>query len=159
MSDIDQGATVYERLAQAEPIDILLVEDDDAEVLLAREAFADYKLGNRLVTLSDGREALAYLHRTGPYAHATLPGLILLDLNLPGIDGRDLLIYLADDPVLRDIPVVVLTGSLAERDILQARRLRATDYLVKPVNFGHIVDIVRRVEHLGFTILRATTPA
>jgi CheY-like chemotaxis protein len=155
----DRGTTVDERMAVAEPIEILLIEDDDAEVLLAREALADYKLSNHLVTISNGREALAYLHRTGPYADATLPGLILLDLNLPGIDGRDLLIYLADDPVLRDIPVVVLTGSLAEADILQARRLRATDYLVKPVNFGHIVDIVRRVEHLGFTVMRAFSPA
>ncbi|GAA1756310.1 response regulator [Luedemannella helvata] len=137
-----------------EPIDILLVEDDPVEVLLAREAFEDFKLRNHVVALGDGRAALAYLNRTGPYRDVRLPGLILLDLNLPGLDGRELLERLAADPVLAAIPVVVLTSSLAERDILRARRLRVTDYMIKPVDFHRIVDVVRHVEQLGFAVLR-----
>ena len=137
-----------------EPIDILLVEDDPADVLLAREAFEDFKLRNHIVVLGDGRAALAYLRRTGPHLDARLPGLILLDLNLPGIDGRELLEHLAADPELAAIPVVVLTSSLAERDILRARQLRVTDYMIKPVDFHRIAEVVRHVEQLGFSVLR-----
>ncbi|GAA1806308.1 response regulator [Luedemannella flava] len=143
-----------EPTSPAHPIDILLVEDDAGEVLLTREAFDEYKLHNRLVVMGDGHAALAYLRRSGPYAGAALPGLILLDLNLPGLDGRDLLDRLAADPVLAEIPVVVLTSSLAERDILRARRLRVTDYIIKPVDFQRIVEVVRHVEELGFAVLR-----
>lgn len=144
-----------DQTAVGQPIDILLVEDDAGEVLLTREAFADYKLGNRLVVLRDGRDALEYLHHSGAHYNATRPGLILLDLNLPGLDGRDLLEHIADDPTLRDIPVVVLTSSIAERDILRARRLRVADYIIKPVDFQRIVEVVRHIEQLGFAVLRA----
>jgi CheY-like chemotaxis protein len=140
-----------DQTAVGKPIDILLVEDDAGEVLLTREAFLDFKLGNRLVVLGDGREAWHYLHE-----NATLPGLILLDLNLPGIDGRDLLEYIADDPTLRHIPVVVLTSSIAERDILRARRLRVADYIIKPVDFQRIVEVVRHIEQLGFSVVRTS---
>jgi CheY-like chemotaxis protein len=140
----------------AEPIDILLIEDDPGDIMLTREAFADHKLRNRLVVYSDGRQALRYLRREGP--DSSLPDLILLDLNLPGLDGRDLLTQLSADPVLSAIPVVVLTNSLAEQDILRARRLRVADYVCKPVDFARLVDVVKHIESLAFTIVRNPTP-
>jgi CheY-like chemotaxis protein len=145
--------------AVAGPIDILLIEDDPGDILLTREAFAEHKVRNRLVVFSDGRQALGYLRREAPYAGATLPDLILLDLNLPGLDGRDLLAELVSDAVPRDIPVVVLTDSLAGPDILRARHLRVADYLSKPVDFHRLVDIVQRIESLAFTIVRVASSA
>jgi CheY-like chemotaxis protein len=142
-----------------EPIDILLIEDDPGDTMLTREAFAEHKLRNRLVVFADGRQALAYLRREGPYADATLPDLILLDLNLPGLDGRDLLAHLAADAVLNDIPVVVLTNSLAERDILRARELRVADYVCKPVDFRRLVEVVKRLDRLAFTVVRIAASA
>ena len=141
------------------PIDILLVEDDPGDVLLTRETFAEHKVRNRLTVCSDGRDALAYLRRQGRYRDAGVPDLILLDLNLPGLDGRDLLVELAGDPLLRDVPVVVLTNSLAERDILRAWQLRVTDYVRKPVDFARLVEVVQRVESLALVVVRVDAPA
>jgi CheY-like chemotaxis protein len=140
--------------AVIQPIDILLIEDDPGDTLLTREAFADHKLRNRLVVYSDGRQALSYLRREGAHVGASLPDLILLDLNLPGLDGRDLLTELSTDTELSGIPVVVLTNSLVERDILRARRLRVADYVVKPVDFQRLVDVVKHIESLAFTVVR-----
>ena len=139
---------------QPDPIEILLVEDDPGDVLLTRAAFDDHKLHNRLAVLSDGREALAYLRRAGRYAAAVLPDLILLDLDLPGLDGRALLTELAADPELRDIPVVVMTGSLAERDILRARRLKVADYVCKPVDFARLLEVVQRLDQFALTVVK-----
>jgi CheY-like chemotaxis protein len=146
---VDSDATVH-------PIGILLIEDDPGDVVLTREAFADHKLRNDLAVLGDGRVALSYLRRRGRYAEVTRPDLILLDLNLPGLDGLDLLAELVADPELRDIPVVVLTNSLAERDILRARRLRVADYVCKPVDFDRLVQVVKRVEHFAFSFVRVS---
>ena len=145
--------------AAPEAIDILLIEDDPGDTLLTREAFADHKLRNRLVVFSHGRRALAYLRRQRPYEDATLPDLILLDLNLPGLDGRELLRILTADPVLGRIPIVVLTNSLAECDILRARQLRVADYVCKPIDFARLVDVVKHVEGLAFTVVRVAAPA
>jgi two-component system response regulator len=139
------------------PIDIMLIEDDPSDVYLTREAFADYKLRNRLIVFGNGRHALDYLRGRGP--DRSLPDLILLDLNLPGLDGRDLLSELAADPLLGAIPVVILTGSHAEADILRARRLRVADFVVKPVDFARLVDVVKRVEGLAFTVVRVPSAA
>lgn len=139
----------------AAPIHILLVEDDPGDVLLTREAFADHKVRNRLTVCTDGRDALAYLGGRGRYAGAPTPDLILLDLNLPGgVDGRDVLTGLARDPALRDIPVVVLTNSLAERDILRARQLSVADYVCKPVDFARLVEVVQLIERLALVVVR-----
>jgi CheY-like chemotaxis protein len=142
--------------ATVDPIGILLIEDDPGDVVLTREAFADHKLRNDLTVLGDGRVALSYLRRQGRYADVALPDLILLDLNLPGLDGLDLLAEVVADPELRDIPVVVLTNSLAERDILRARRLRVADYVCKPVDFDRLVQVVKRVEHFAFSFVRVS---
>lgn len=135
------------------PIDILLIEDDPGDVWLTREAFAEHKLRNRLVVHGDGAEALRYL-RESATTGAALPDLILLDLNLPGLDGRDVLTELTGDPRLSVIPIVVLTNSLAESDILRARRLRVADYVCKPLDFDRLVDVVKAVEGLAFTVVR-----
>jgi CheY-like chemotaxis protein len=140
--------------AVTRPIDILLIEDDPGDIMLTREAFTDHKLRNRLVVFGDGRQALAYLRREGAHADAARPDLILLDLNLPGLDGRDLLTALTTEPALSDIPVVVLTNSLAERDILRARQLQVADYVCKPVDFARLVDVVKRIESLAITVVR-----
>jgi CheY-like chemotaxis protein len=146
--------------AVTEPIEILLIEDDPGDVLLTREALAEHKVRNELVVFADGREALRYLRRVGPYAGARLPDLILLDLNLPGLDGRDLLDELATDPEFAEVAVVVLTNSLAERDILRARQLQVADYVAKPVDFFRLVDVVKRVERFALTVIKipATEP-
>jgi CheY-like chemotaxis protein len=141
------------------PIDIMLIEDDPSDIYLTREAFADYKLRNRLIVFSNGRHALDYLRGRGPYPGGALPDLILLDLNLPGLDGWGLLSELTADPLLSAIPVVILTGSRAEADILRARRLRVADFVVKPVDFARLVDVVKRVEGLAFTVVRVPSAA
>ena len=146
-------------LTATKPIDILLIEDDPGDVLLTREAFADHKLRNPLVVFGNGRQALEYLRGAGPYGDRARPDLILLDLNLPGMDGRTLLVELAGDPVLRSIPVVVLTNSIVERDILRARQMHVADYVVKPVDFARLAQVVRRVESLAFTVVRVPLPA
>jgi CheY-like chemotaxis protein len=145
--------------AMARPIDILLIEDRPGDIVRTRQAFADHKVRNRLVVFDDGRQALAYLRREGPHADAVRPDLILLDRNLldrnlPGADGRRLLTELAADPVARDIPIVVLTDSLAERETLRAQQLQVADYLCRPLDFSRLVDVVKRIESLAITVVR-----
>ena len=108
------------------PIEVLLVEDDPGDVLMTQEAFDEHKVGNRLTVVSDGVEALAYLRREGKYADAARPDLVLLDLNLPRRDGREVLAEIKNDPDLLDIPVVVLTTSQADEDILRSYRCTPT---------------------------------
>jgi CheY-like chemotaxis protein len=136
------------------PIDILLVEDDPGDVLITREALDHSKVTNTLATVGDGVEAIAYLRREGPYAGATRPDLILLDLNLPRRDGREVLEEIKSDPDLRRIPVVVLTTSGAEEDILRSYDLHANAFVTKPVDFERFVDVVRQVDDFFFTVVR-----
>ena len=124
-------------------IEVLLVEDDPGDVLMTQEAFTDHKLRNNLTVVNDGVEALAYLRREGPYAGATRPDLILLDLNLPRKDGREVLAEIKADPELRLIPVVVLTTSGADDDVVGSYRLHANAYVTKPVDFEAFVGVVR----------------
>ena len=135
-------------------VEILLVEDDPGDVLMTREAFAEHKVGNNLTVVSDGAEALAYLRREGGYANAVRPDLILLDLNLPRRDGREVLAEIKTDPELRSIPVVVLTTSKAEEDILRSYDLHANAYVTKPVDFERFVDVVRSIDDFYFTVVR-----
>jgi len=135
------------------PIEVLLVEDDPGDVLMTREAFEEHKVGNRLSVVSDGVEALAYLRRQGPYADAPRPDLVLLDLNLPRRDGREVLAEIKNDPELLDIPVVVLTTSQAEEDVLRAYNLNANCYVTKPVDFDQFMRIVRTIEDFWLTVV------
>ena len=136
------------------PIDILLVEDDPGDVLMTREAFAHHKIRNPLHVAEDGVEALRVLKREEPFESAPRPGLILLDLNLPRKDGRELLGEIKQDPGLRTIPVVVLTTSEAEEDILRSYELHANAYVTKPVDFEKFVEVVRKIDDFWVTVVK-----
>ena len=139
--------------AVIKPVDILLVEDSPTDVLLAQEALEHAKLLNTLHIVSDGVEAMQFLRREGQFADATRPDLILLDLNLPRKDGREVLEEVKNDPELKRIPVVVLTTSKAEEDVLKAYGLHANCYVSKPVDFDQFTNVVRAIENFWFTVV------
>lgn len=143
----------------APPIEILLVEDNPGDVELTREALHDSKVHMNLSVVHDGVEALAFLRREGPYGDAPRPDLILLDLNLPRKDGRTVLGEIKAEPELRQIPVVILTSSQAEQDILRAYALHANCYVTKPVDLDQFITIVRSIEQFWFTIVKLPRPA
>jgi CheY-like chemotaxis protein len=137
-----------------ERIEILLIEDDPGDTLMIREAFQDNKITNNLTSLTDGEQALDYLHRRGEYADAPRPDLILLDLNLPRKDGHEVLAEIKGDDELRVIPVVVLTTSAAEEDILRSYELHANAYVTKPVDFEQFIAIVRQIDEFFVTVVK-----
>ncbi|HYY00092.1 MAG TPA: response regulator [Mycobacterium sp.] len=128
------------------PIEVLLIEDDPGDVLITREAFEHYKIRNTLRVASDGQEGLDYLYRRGSHEGATRPDLILLDLNLPKYDGHQLLERIKSDSDLCHIPVVVLTTSAADEDILRSYRLHANAYVTKPVGFEQFMNVIRQID-------------
>jgi CheY-like chemotaxis protein len=136
------------------PIEVLLVEDDPGDVLMTREAFEEHKMRNTLNVVSDGAEALAYLRREGEYADAAVPDLILLDLNLPRRDGREVLAEIKEDPVLCRIPVVVLTTSQAEEDVLRSYQLHANAYVAKPVDFERFITVVKQIDEFFVSVVK-----
>ncbi len=138
---------------QGRPIEILLVEDSPSDTELTIEALKDGKVTNRLSVVEDGVQAMEFLHRQKTYATAPRPDLILLDLNLPRKDGREVLAELKSDPDLKTIPVVVLTTSSAERDVRQAYTLQANCYITKPVDFKQFLQVVRSIEHFWLTVV------
>ena len=135
-------------------IDILLVEDNAGDARLVREMFQEAKLVNSLNVVGDGVEALACLRREGKYATMKQPDLVLLDLNLPRKDGREVLAEIPKDPDLKRIPVVVLTGSKAEEDILQAYDLDADAYLSKPIDLYQILRLIKAVDALWLAVIK-----
>jgi CheY-like chemotaxis protein len=135
------------------PIEILLVEDDPGDVMLTREAFEHSRLTNRLSTASNGEEALRFLRQEGEFAGSPRPDLILLDLNLPRLDGRELLAIVKSDPALRQIPVVVLTTSQADEDIYRSYDLHANAFVTKPVDFEKLVAVVGQIDTFFFTVV------
>ncbi|MFA3872670.1 response regulator [Streptomyces sp. MMCC 100] len=138
----------------ATPIDVLLVEDDPGDELMTREAFEDNKIGNTLHVVRDGEEALDFLYRRGRHAQAPRPDLILLDLNLPKYDGRQVLEKIKSDQDLSDIPVVVLTTSSAEEDILRSYKLHANAYVTKPVDLDQFIAAVRQIDDFFVQVVR-----
>ena len=137
-----------------QPVHVLLVEDDPGDVLMTKEAFEYYKLRNVLHVVTDGEQALHFLRRTGGYADAPRPGLILLDLNLPRLDGLEVLAELKADPVLKVIPVVILTTSQAEQDILRSYALHANAYVSKPVDFETFMEVIRQIDNFFVTVVK-----
>ncbi len=135
------------------PIDILLVEDSSADVRLTREALKDAKVLNTLHVARDGLAALAFLGQRGQYAGSPRPDLILLDLNLPRKDGREVLAEIKKDPELKRIPVVVLTTSRAEEDVLRSYDLHANAYVTKPVDLGQFLKVVRSLEEFWLAVV------
>jgi CheY-like chemotaxis protein len=138
----------------ARSIEVLLVEDDPGDVLLTKEAFADNKVRNNLHVVSDGEAAIAYLRCEGPHEGAPRPDLVLLDLNLPRKDGREVLREIKADPELRSIPVVVLTTSEADEDILSSYDLHANAYVTKPVDFDDFIRIVRQIDDFFVSVVK-----
>jgi CheY-like chemotaxis protein len=134
-------------------VEILLIEDSPTDVLLAKEALDFSKIANNLHIATDGVEALAFLRQEGKYIYAPRPGLILLDLNLPRKDGREVLAEIKNDEKLKRIPVVVLTTSKSEVDVLKAYGLHANCYIVKPVDFEKFADVVKNIENFWFSIV------
>ena len=134
-------------------INILLVEDNPGDADLARVALDGSKMNNSLEVVGDGEKAIAFLRREGPYADAPRPDLILLDLNLPKKDGRQVLAEIKSDPGLKRIPVVILTTSRAEEDILRTYDLHANCYITKPIDLGPFLHVVRSIEDFWFSIV------
>ena len=137
-----------------EKIRILLVEDNPADADLARENLVATKLLHELTTVEDGEEAMAFLRQQGKYKEAFCPDLILLDLNLPKKDGREVLKEIKDDDYLRRIPVVILTSSAAEEDVLRTYELKASAYVTKPVDLAGFGKIVKGIENFWFSVVR-----
>ena len=142
---------LFERIAT---IEVLLVEDDPGDVLMTKEAFEEHGTANRLTVVPDGAEALAYLRREGDHADAVRPDLILLDLNLPKRDGREVLAEIKNDPELHQIPVVVLTTSQADEDILRSYKLHANAYVTKPVDYDKFIAVVRQIEQFFVDVVK-----
>jgi CheY-like chemotaxis protein len=143
----------------AEPIEILLVEDSPGDVRLTREAFKDAKVHINLHVASDGTEAMAFLKREGEYANVPRPDLILLDLNLPKKDGREVLEEIKESLTLKSIPVVVLTTSASEADILRSYRLHANCYITKPVGLDGFLEVVKSIDDFWLTVVKLPSEA
>ena len=135
-------------------IEVLLIEDDPGDVLMTREAFEDAKVANNLYVVSDGEDALAFLRREGAHAQVPRPDLVLLDLNLPRVDGREVLEQIKNDPELRSIPVVVLTTSESEDDIVHSYSLHANAYVTKPVDFDRFHQVVRQIDDFFVSVVK-----
>lgn len=135
-------------------VEILLVEDNEGDVELTREALRESKIQNRLSVVGNGEDALAYLHREGRYGDATEPDVILLDLNLPRLSGQEVLAEIKGDDRLKRIPVVILTTSRADEDIVRSYNLHANCYITKPVDFDQFTKVVQTIEDFWFTIVR-----
>ena len=138
----------------ADLISVLLVEDDPGDVMLVREAFAADKVGNTLSVVNDGVEAMRFVRGEGEYAGAERPDLVLLDLNLPRKSGAEVLAEIKSDPQLSTIPVVVLTTSQAEEDVLRSYEMHANAYVTKPVDFDRFGEIVRQIDEFFVGIVR-----
>ena len=135
------------------PIEILMVEDSPTDRLITEEALANAKLLNNLNVVEDGVEAMAFLRKEGKYAGKPTPDIILLDLNLPRKDGREVLAEVKTDPTLRMIPVVVLTTSKAEQDVVKAYGLHANCYITKPVDFECFTQVVQAIQNFWFSVV------
>jgi two-component system, chemotaxis family, response regulator Rcp1 len=135
-------------------IEILLIEDNPGDVRLIRESLKDGKVCNNLTVVSDGEEALSLLYKEGQYENYPCPDLILLDLNLPRKDGREILAEIKSDPLLKHIPVVIITSSEAEQDIIKAYNLQANCYITKPVDLTQFIYVVRSIEDFWLTIVK-----
>jgi CheY-like chemotaxis protein len=140
--------------AGVEIVDVLLVEDDPGDVLIVREAFEHYKIRNTLHVVTDGEQALRFVHQAGEFAGVPRPGLIMLDLNLPRVTGMEVLAELKADPDLRVIPVVILTTSRVEEDVLRSYSLHANAYVSKPVELEAFMDAVRQIGSFFVAVVR-----
>src|SRR4028118_1069994 len=144
-------------ITTSRPIEILLVEDSATDVMLAEEALEQAKMRNNLHVVKDGVEAMAFLRKEGKYTDVRRPDLVLLDLNMPRKDGREVLAEVKSDDKLKQIPVVVLTTSQAQEDVLKAYGLHANCYISKPVDFEQFANVVRAIDQFWFTVVTLPT--
>lgn len=128
-------------------VEVLLIEDNQGDVLLAREAFINWKLKNKIVTLKDGEEALLYLNREQPYSHVSKPDLVILDINLPKIDGKQVLRFMKSSDELKRLPVVIFSSSCMESDLEEIKQSNADLYLQKPVDLGGYFEAIRSIQN------------
>ena len=145
--------------AQMKLADILLVEDNEGDIELTKEAFEEAKFRNKLQVVEDGDDALDYLYKRGEFTSAVTPDIVLLDLNIPGTDGREVLEAIKNDKKLRRIPTIILTSSKADKDVIESYDLFANCYIVKPVDAVKFIDVVRRVENFWVDIVRLPSHA
>lgn len=143
-----------EDLEKTTAINILLVEDNPGDIRLTKEAFKDGRIKNQLHVVMDGEEALFYLKKLGKYANVSTPDIVLLDLNLPKKDGREVLAEIKADPVLQSIPVIILTTSTAQNDIVNTYAHHANCYIMKPVDFNDFINVIRTIENFWLTIVK-----
>lgn len=141
-------------MSDLKPVEVLLVEDDPGDELMTREAFEENKIGNRLHVAHDGEEALDFLYQRGSHATAPRVDLVLLDLNLPKYDGRQILEQIKSDPDLSHVPVVILTTSSSEEDILRSYKLHANAYVTKPVDVAQFISAVRQIDDFFVSVVR-----
>lgn len=141
-------------MPNTEPLEILLVEDNPGDARLAAEALKENKVRNNLYHVKDGVEAMDFVYQRGEYAGVPPPDLILLDLNMPRKDGREVLEEIKGDHALRHIPVVILTTSAAERDLVKSYDLHANAYVIKPIDLDRFIEVVRAIESFWFTIVK-----
>ena len=142
----------------AKPIEILLIEDNEGDILLTKKAFSNGKIRNNLSVCRDGEEGLEFLYKKGKFADAVTPDLILLDLNMPKLNGQEVLEVIKNDSTLSAIPVIILTTSESERDIMKSYELHANSYIQKPVDFFQFLDVVKEVQNYWFSIVRIPNP-
>jgi len=140
-------------MSDAKPIEILLVEDSPSDAKLTKEALKEGKIANNLNHVIDGVEAMEYLRQKSRFTKAKRPDLIMLDLNLPRKDGREVLRELKNDPLLKTIPIIVLTTSRADKDILQSYELNANCYITKPVDFPNFIDVIKSIEQFWLAVV------
>jgi len=143
-----------ERIKYGNPVEILLVEDNEGDARLAQEALRDSKIINNVSVVEDGVEAMAFLHKRGKYANSSRPDLVLLDLNLPKKDGREVLAEIKADDDLKRIPVVILTTSKAEEDIIRSYDLHANCYITKPIDLTQFMKVVKSIEDFWLTVVK-----
>jgi len=155
---VNQKSKIME-CSSLRPLNILLVEDNPADIRLTREAFKDGKIKNNLSVAMDGEEALLFLKKEGQYSATSTPDIdiVLLDLNLPKKDGREVLAEAKADPVLKRIPIIILTTSSAEQDILTTYSNHANCYIMKPVDFNHFTNVVRTIEEFWLSLVKLPT--
>lgn len=144
---------IFTNIKPGRPVDILLVEDNEDDVLITRKGFEKARLAVKMHHVSNGQECMAFLRKEGPYAEAPTPDIILMDLNMPVMDGREVLAEIVKDSELCKIPVVILTTSDAERDVLQMYKLRCSSYLTKPVEFSQFQRLIEDLGNYWFTIV------
>ncbi len=137
-----------------QPIEILLIEDNEGDIVLTKKAFERGKIGNNLSVCRNGQEGLNFLNKVDPYQQAPTPDLILLDLNMPGISGQEVLAEIKKVPTLKTIPVVILTTSESDEDILKSYQLQASSYIKKPVDFKQFGTVIQELQNYWFTVVK-----